>query len=221
VPQVAAPQPKINGTNDLNQLYGRYEVRFRADEVNGYKTAWLLWPKSEKWPRDGEIDFVEGNLNSTIGAFMHRQGGTSGGDQDSFKPTARYNNWHTAALEWMPNRLQVFLDGVAMKTTTGADRVTSRIPNTPMRCVLQTETELNKTYPAQAAVANVQIELQGLALQGGSMSDTSNEHETAEGFQNPYDLRSGDDEAFADYVKAHGGNPPGDPNDNGPDEYDD
>jgi hypothetical protein len=52
----------------------------------------------------------------------------------------------------------VFLDGVALKTTTGADRVTSRIPKTPMRCVLQTEIELNSTYPAKSAVANVQLD---------------------------------------------------------------
>jgi beta-glucanase (GH16 family) len=157
-PQVAAPEPKINGTTDLNQLYGRYEVRMRADAVDGYKTAWLTWPRSEVWPRDGEIDFLEGDLQGVIKAFMHRQGGTSGGDQDVFLSTARFTDWHTVALEWTPNRLQVFLDGQALKTQTGADRVTSRIPNTPMRCVLQTETELNSTYPAKSAVANVQLD---------------------------------------------------------------
>jgi hypothetical protein len=158
VPQVCAPEPKINGTTDLNQLYGRYEVRFRADAVDGYKTAWLLWPKSESWPRDGEIDFLEGDLLGSIGAFMHRQNGTSGGDQDKFVSNAKFTDWHTIALEWLPNRLQIFLDGVALKTDKGADRVTSRIPNTPMRCVLQTETELNSTYPAKSVVANVQID---------------------------------------------------------------
>jgi hypothetical protein len=159
VPQVCAPEPKINGaTADKAQLYGRYEVRFRADAVDGYKTAWLLCPRSEVWPRDGEIDFVEGDLLGTIGAFMNRQNGTSGGDQDEFRSTARYPDWHTVALEWTPNRLQVFLDGVALRTTTGADRVTSRIPNTPMRTVLQTETELNGTYPPRTAVARVQVD---------------------------------------------------------------
>ena len=34
-PRVCAPEPKINGaTADRNQLYGRYEVRFRADSVD-------------------------------------------------------------------------------------------------------------------------------------------------------------------------------------------
>jgi hypothetical protein len=43
-PRVCAPEPKINGaTADRNQLFGRYEVRFRADATDGYKLAWLLW----------------------------------------------------------------------------------------------------------------------------------------------------------------------------------
>jgi hypothetical protein len=42
--------------------------------------------------------------------------------------------------------------------TTGTDRVTSRIPNTPMRTVLQTETKLNSTYPPRDAVAKVQVD---------------------------------------------------------------
>jgi len=40
-------------------LYGRYAIHFKADPVPGYKTSWLLWPDSEKWPQDGEIDFPE------------------------------------------------------------------------------------------------------------------------------------------------------------------
>ena len=56
-PRVCAPEPKINrATADRNQLFGRYEVRFRADATDGYKLAWRLWPKSGVWPRDGEID---------------------------------------------------------------------------------------------------------------------------------------------------------------------
>ena len=41
--------------------------------MDGYKVAWLLWPKSGVWPRDGEIDFPEADLIGTISAFMHRQ----------------------------------------------------------------------------------------------------------------------------------------------------
>jgi Glycosyl hydrolases family 16 len=152
-PRVCAPEPKINGPSaDRNQHYGRYEARFRADATDGYKLAWLLWPKSGVWPRDGEIDFPEGDLQGSIGAFMHRQNGTSGGDQDAYRTTAMFPDWHTAVIEWKPNSCKFILDG----TTIGHS--TSRVPNTPMHWVLQSQTELNSTYPAASAVANVQVD---------------------------------------------------------------
>ena len=152
-PRVCAPEPKINrATADRNQLFGRYEVRFRADATDGYKLAWRLWPKSGVWPRDGEIDFPEGDLVGSIGAYMHRQNGTAGNDQDPYRTSTKFPDWHTAVIEWKPNSCKFILDG----TTIGHS--TSRVPNTPMHWVLQSETELNSTYPAASAVANVQVD---------------------------------------------------------------
>jgi hypothetical protein len=150
---VAAPAPMIPGLNGTKaQLYGRYAMRFRADSVAGYKTAWLLWPQSEVWPRDGEIDFPEGDLNGSICAFMHRQDATTGSDQDGFCTSQKYPTWHTAVLEWTPTAVRFILDGVVIGAPT------SRIPDTPMRWVLQTETSLSGVVPADSAVANVQID---------------------------------------------------------------
>lgn len=150
---VSTPFPKISGANDAGgMLYGRYAIRFKADPVPGYKTAWLLWPDSYTWPRDGEIDFPEGNLNSTIGAFMHHQGATSGGDQDAFGSSVTYTSWHTAVLEWLPNSVKFILDGKTIGTST------SRIPNTSMHWVLQTETQLGGGAPSSSAAGNVQID---------------------------------------------------------------
>jgi hypothetical protein len=152
-PQVCAAQPKINGSTDLYQLYGRYEYRIKADAVDGYKVAWLLWPRSGVWPRDGEIDFPEADLNGgTVSAFMHRQNGSSGSDQDHFGSAVTLKDWHTYALEWTPNRCEFFIDGKSIGKST------SRIPNTPMRFVCQNETELNSTFPAKTAVAKVYID---------------------------------------------------------------
>ena len=64
-------EPKITGPSaDRNQFYGWYEVRFRTGATDGYKLAWLLWPKSSVWPREGEIDFPEGDLVGSIGASV-------------------------------------------------------------------------------------------------------------------------------------------------------
>jgi Glycosyl hydrolases family 16 len=151
VPLVAAPYPLIPGGSSHNgQLYGRYAVRFKSDPVAGYKTAWLLWPDSERWPRDGEIDFPEGSLNGTFCAFMHRQGATSSVDQDAYCTSASYTSWHTAVIEWSPLNVKFILDGRTIGTST------SRIPNTPMHWVLQTET--NGARPSSNAAGNVQID---------------------------------------------------------------
>jgi len=151
--RVAAVLPVIPGANAAGGLpAGRFAVRFRSDPLPGYKVAWLLWPDSEVWPRDGEIDFPEGNLDSTISGFMHRQGATSGGDQDAVSTTARFTSWHTAIIEWTPGRCRFILDGQVILDTT------SRVPSTSMHWVLQTETNLDGYAPSATTAGNVQID---------------------------------------------------------------
>jgi hypothetical protein len=91
-PRVCAPERKINGPSaDRNQLYGRYEARFRADASDGYK---LRFGSSGPSPGCGRAmarsTSSEGDLQGSIGAFMHRQNGTSGGDQDPYCSSARF-----------------------------------------------------------------------------------------------------------------------------------
>jgi hypothetical protein len=134
-PRVAAPVPRIpHAPGSSGGLrYGRYAVRFKAAPLRCYKTAWLLWPDSGVWPRDGEIDFPEGDLNGHISGFVHYRGGHSSQEQAAFNWSARYTKWHTAIIAWTPGRVNFFLDGVKRS-------VTRRVPHKPMHWVLQTET---------------------------------------------------------------------------------
>jgi hypothetical protein len=149
VHKVAAPEPQVSGGD---QLYGRYAIRFRSDPIDGYKVAWLLWPKSGTWPRDGEIDFPEGDLDGKISAFMHRQGASSGSDQDAYSTNVTLTSWHTAVIEWGPSQTRFLLDGIVIGTST------SKIPNTPMHWVIQTETALDGSTPSNSASGHVQID---------------------------------------------------------------
>jgi beta-glucanase (GH16 family) len=83
---------------------------------------------------------------------MHRQGGTSGSDQDAYPTGARFTSWHTAVVEWAPSSVKFYLDGKLIGTST------SRVPNTPMRWVIQTETNVSSTPPPQDAAGHVQID---------------------------------------------------------------
>jgi hypothetical protein len=150
-PRVAALVPQFPDGED--RLYGRFSVRFRTDSLEGYKVAWLLWPVSEVWPRDGEIDFPEGPLDGNISAFMHRQGATSGDDKDVFEtPVPLADGWHTATIEWTEDKVVFILNDEVIGTST------SRIPNTPMRWVLQTETCIGNCQPAPTTQGNLQID---------------------------------------------------------------
>jgi hypothetical protein len=141
---VAAP------VSTVKQAYGRYTVRFKADAIPGYKTAWLLWPTSERWPADGEIDFPEGKLPETIGANMHYASSTGG--QDSFRTTATYTSWHTATTEWTPGKVRFLLDGDVIGTST------TKVPSTPMKWVLQTETQTSGGAPSDTASGHVYVD---------------------------------------------------------------
>jgi|GEM_PF-2883058 len=153
VHMVAAPWPKLpQASANGGMQYGRYAVRFRADSLKGYKTAWLHWPDSGVYPRDGGLDFPEGDLDGTISAFMHRQDGSSGGDQDAYNTSVPFTGWHVAVTEWSPGRAEFFLDGISIGAST------TRVPNTAMRYVLQTETTLDGTTPRDDVAGHVQID---------------------------------------------------------------
>jgi hypothetical protein len=129
-PLSAAPVPLINGQWG-GLRYGKVSVRFRADPVPGYKTAWLLWPDSDNWS-EGEIDFPEGDLDGTIQAFNHQPGDPA---RNAFaKDTGvTYRDWHTASIEWIPGKVTFILDGVVVGTSNVS-------PTVAMHWVLQTET---------------------------------------------------------------------------------
>lgn len=176
----AGPYPKFStNPNDIYQLYGRYEIRYRI--VPGgdpwWTTAWLMWPQSEVWPRDGEIDFREGTVGGEVHFNHHNQDGTNGGDQQQFTYPAGTNDgaWHTTVLEWKPNDCAVFSDG------TLVGRVTSRVPNTPMRMALQTETLQSGTQPG-AAPATCLIEIDYVRVDAyapGTANDLEDDFSTA------------------------------------------
>lgn len=158
LPILPAGDPAVIGSSPWSGLqYGRYVVRFRAvDVMEGYKTAWLLWPLSDDHPHDGEIDFPEGDLGAGdhIFAFMHRQDGVSDSDQDGADSGVVFagSGWHTTVIEWGPTECRFEMDGDLVLS------VGARIPSTPMRWVLQTETQLSGGAPSSAVQGHIEID---------------------------------------------------------------
>ena len=121
------------GASVGQQTYGKYEVRFRIDKGHGVKYAALLWPKSERWPIDGEIDFAEdgGGARGTSTGTLH-YGASNSQIQKSL--SGDFSKWNTLGVEWSPNKLVYTLNGRPWATVTG-----SMVPHTPMNLAIQTQ----------------------------------------------------------------------------------
>lgn len=149
----AAPSPKLHPANGRpydSLLYGRYSVRFRSEALQGFKTAWLLWPDSGVWPRDGEIDYPEGDLSRTFYGALH-QAGSDRNIAHLIQSGARFTSWHTATTEWGPGRVEFFLDGVSIGVSTVG------VPDKPMHYILQTESCLTGC-PAPGTAGHLQVD---------------------------------------------------------------
>lgn len=143
----AAPSPIVTKAW-AGQTYGRYTMRFKSDSLAGYKLASLLWPVSGDW-NQGEVDFPEGGLDSTIYAFNHCLNNPA---KNCFWATngTKFTGWHTATIEWSPGKLSFILDGATLGTTT------TSVPTAPMRWILQLQS--GSTGPAASVSGHFQLD---------------------------------------------------------------
>lgn len=150
-PTVAALTPPI--ALWAGQTYGRYEVRFRSDDIPGYKQAWLLWPGDGYDWEHGEIDFPEGGLGQEVWGFSHQVDGDPSKNQFAVDTTMTSGDWHTAVIEWKPGSVTFVLDGESWTTTDP-----QAVPTVPMNWILQTETNLDGYVPDPSVSGHVQID---------------------------------------------------------------
>ncbi|TDC00936.1 glycosyl hydrolase family protein [Nonomuraea longispora] len=93
----------------LAQEYGRWEVRFKAEAGAGYTPVALLWPTRQSEGNGyAEVDFAEivDPKRQGGGIFVH-----DGHSRARKTLKADFTTWHTVAVDWLPGRLTVWLDG--------------------------------------------------------------------------------------------------------------
>lgn len=116
----------------FSQTYGRWVVRARVEKGNGYGPALLLWPDSEKWPDDGEIDFFESPKGDRAEALMTTHWGADN-SQISHGAPGDYSEWHTFTVDWLPDRIVYYIDNVEQYRVTDK----AAIPTKPMHLAIQ------------------------------------------------------------------------------------
>lgn len=116
--------------NKFSPQYGRFEARIKLPFGQGIWPAfWLLGSNNEtvRWPTCGEIDIMEniGKEPSIIHGTIHGPGYSGlGGPSASYTlaNNQRFaDSFHTFAVEWEPNVVRFYCDGILYKTRTPAD----------------------------------------------------------------------------------------------------
>ncbi|MBW0104095.1 family 16 glycosylhydrolase, partial [Pseudonocardia sp. KRD291] len=104
-----------------NQKYGRWEARVRSEATgkdNGrqYHPLLIIWPQSDRWPQDGEYDFLENGAPGEPCAesyihYPHNPGPTQQIFTKEKNCGAPLTEWHNVAFEWTPDHVRGFIDG--------------------------------------------------------------------------------------------------------------
>ncbi|MHA7279019.1 glycoside hydrolase family 16 protein [Arthrobacter sp. MDT2-2] len=98
------------GAKFARQKYGRWEVRAAGSGDNEYHLVSILWPDSENWPCDGEVNFAETTGDWNVIKFFHHYGCSNA-------QTAAFNGldvttFHNYAVDWSPRGIVGYIDGV-------------------------------------------------------------------------------------------------------------
>src|SRR6266404_4246378 len=116
--------------NKFTQAYGRFEARIKIPYGQGIWPAfWMLGDNINTvgWPTCGEIDIMEniGKEPSIVHGTFHGPGYSGGngiGAAYALPNGQKFSDdFHTFAVEWEPNVVRFYVDGLLYKTRTPAD----------------------------------------------------------------------------------------------------
>ncbi|KQP76730.1 hypothetical protein ASF41_02920 [Methylobacterium sp. Leaf111] len=103
----------IDSIGSFHQTYGYFEIRAQLVSGQGLHNAFWLLPMDGSWPP--ELDIVEArgvDPTHTIGG-VHWGSGASAG---TFSVPTATTEFHTYGLDWEPDYLTWYIDGVAVRT---------------------------------------------------------------------------------------------------------
>jgi len=128
---------RIRSLNKGEWTYGRMEARMKMPVGQGIWPAFWMLPTDEAygaWPQSGEIDIMEylGHQSNTIYGTVHYgqpwpNNKNTGGKY--LLPTGGFNDdFHVVAIEWEPNVIRWYVDGILYVTRTNVDLSPERWP---------------------------------------------------------------------------------------------
>lgn len=138
------------------QKYGRWETRMRAAARDPkYHPVLILWPNNNTSPNCAEIDYAEGNSDSTLMKFFLHYACSGTDHQSTAQTSVDSNQWHNYAVEWTPSGITGYVDGVKTFTDTNP----AHQPSVGMHQTLQLDwfPDGSATKPSQMQVDWVRV----------------------------------------------------------------
>jgi hypothetical protein len=106
-----------------NYTYGAFEARVRteADPSGTMSGVVLTWPAGGRWPYDGEFDIYETGRDPDrrpVTSFAHwaTEEEPEVNRQQHWRHDVSGTAWHVFRMEWAPNRVAFYVDGVRHAT---------------------------------------------------------------------------------------------------------
>ena len=112
--------------------YGRWEARMRVPAGHpDYHAVLVLWPDSNVWPGDGEVDYAEMTADADEAQFNFLAGPTNTWVRGATK--LDITAWHNYAVEWSPTGMRGYVDGMLVFEDTDV----THLPPGPMHQTIQ------------------------------------------------------------------------------------
>jgi beta-glucanase (GH16 family) len=159
----------------FTQKYGRFEARIKIPRGQGIWPAfWMLGDDigTNPWPNNGEIDIMEnvGKEPGTVHGTLHGPGYSGGGGLTGQTTLsggrALADDFHTFSVDWAPDAIVWYLDGVQYERRTPADTNGNKwVYDHPFFMILNVAVggtwpgspDAGSTYPQQMVVDYVRV----------------------------------------------------------------
>jgi beta-glucanase (GH16 family) len=97
----------INSDGKFEFTYGLMEARIWLSGKGRLITDWpAFWADGQNWPKDGEIDVIEGLGGQACWHFVNPRSNPGGCVPGRFT-----NGWHTFGADWEPGSITYYYDG--------------------------------------------------------------------------------------------------------------
>lgn len=117
---ISSGRPSWEAAVKASYRYGYFEARIKVSSGQGIWPAFWLLPIDKTWPPEIDVMEILGHKPKEV-LMTYHWGETVAPqkNQTIYRKLRSPNDWHTYAIDWQPDRIDWYIDGVKRKSLTG------------------------------------------------------------------------------------------------------